>query len=109
MTPEIVDRIIYQLAKNNVETINLGGNEPIFTDGPDASKSLLPYIIERLDSYGLSAGITTGGSTEIPYISRVMQSYFPNAKLSSENKMASVGLGLAYDAMRRFCQNDKTR
>ena len=36
--------------------------------------------------------ILTGGSTEIPYISRVMQSYFPNAKLSSENKMASVGL-----------------
>ena len=53
--------------------------------------------------------ILTGGSTEIPYISRVMQSYFSNAKLSSENKMASVGLGLAYDAMRRFCQNDRTR
>ena len=26
----------------------------------------------------------------------------PNAELSSVNKMASVGLGLAYDAMRRF-------
>lgn len=53
--------------------------------------------------------ILTGGSTEVPYINRVMQSYFPNAKLSSENKMASVGLGLAYDAMRRFCQNNKIR
>lgn len=63
MTTEIVDRIIDQLAKNNVETINLGGNEPIFTNGPDISKSLLPYIIERLDSYGLSAGITTSGDT----------------------------------------------
>ncbi len=51
--------------------------------------------------------ILTGGSTEIPYISHVMQSYFPNAKLSSENKMASVGLGLAYDAMRRFCQKNR--
>lgn len=48
--------------------------------------------------------ILTGGSTEIPYVSRVMQSYFPNAELSSANKMASVGLGLAYDAMRRFAE-----
>nr|MBQ0091536.1 Hsp70 family protein [Candidatus Enterousia merdequi] len=46
--------------------------------------------------------ILTGGSTEIPYINNAMQSYFPKAKVSSENKMASVGLGLAYDAMRRF-------
>ena len=63
MTEEIVDRIIEQLVKNNVETINLGGNEPIFTNGPDISQSLLPYIIERLNSYGLSAGITTSGDT----------------------------------------------
>lgn len=48
--------------------------------------------------------ILTGGSTEIPCVSRVMQSYFPNAELSSANKMASVGLGLAYDAMRRFAE-----
>lgn len=46
--------------------------------------------------------ILTGGSTEIPYICRAMQSYFPNAELSSTNRMASVGLGLAYDAIRRF-------
>lgn len=63
MTPEIVDRIVEQLAKNNVETINLGGNEPIFTNGPNVKDSLLPYIIECLDSYGLSAGITTSGDT----------------------------------------------
>jgi hypothetical chaperone protein len=46
--------------------------------------------------------ILTGGSTEIPYICRAMRSYFPNAELSSANRMASVGLGLAYDAIRRF-------
>lgn len=63
MTPKIVDRIVEQLAKNDVETINLGGNEPIFTNGPNVKDSLLPYIIERLDSYGLSAGITTSGDT----------------------------------------------
>jgi len=63
LTLKIVDRIVEQLTKNNVETINLGGNEPIFTNGPDVKESLLPYIIERLDSYGLSAGITTSGDT----------------------------------------------
>ena len=63
--------------------------------------------IAKIKNTDIELVILTGGSTEIPYISRVMQSYFPNAKLSSENKMASVGLGLAYDAMRRFCK--KTR
>lgn len=53
--------------------------------------------------------ILTGGSTEIPYVSRVMQSYFPNAELSSANKMASVGLGLAYDAIRRFAETQHTK
>lgn len=46
--------------------------------------------------------ILTGGSTEIPHVQKVMKSYFPNAELSQENKMSSVGLGLAYDASRKF-------
>lgn len=50
--------------------------------------------------------ILTGGSTEIPYVSRVMQSSFPNAEISASNKMASVGLGLAYDSMRRYLQQN---
>ena len=50
--------------------------------------------------------ILTGGSTEIPYVSRVMQSSFPNAEISASNKMASVGLGLAYDSMRRYLQKN---
>ena len=50
--------------------------------------------------------ILTGGSTEIPYVSRVMQSSFPNAEISASNKMVSVGLGLAYDSMRRYLQKN---
>jgi len=54
--------------------------------------------------------ILTGGSTEIPYVSRVMRSNFPNAEISASNKMASVGLGLAYDSMRRYLhQNAKQK
>lgn len=63
--------------------------------------------IAKVRNADIELVILTGGSTEIPYINRIMQSYFPNAKLSSENKMASVGLGLAYDAMRRFCGKNR--
>jgi hypothetical chaperone protein len=48
--------------------------------------------------------ILTGGSTQIPYVSTIVRNTFPNAILSDSNKMASVGLGLAYDAMRRFAK-----
>ncbi len=46
--------------------------------------------------------ILTGGSTEIPYINSIVRTRFPHAELSASDKMASVGLGLAYDALRRF-------
>ncbi len=46
--------------------------------------------------------VLTGGSTQIPYVSGMVRDMFPNAIISDSNKMASVGLGLAYDAMRRF-------
>lgn len=49
--------------------------------------------------------ILTGGSTEIPRIISAMLQLFPNAAISSDNRMASVGLGLAYDAMRRYHTN----
>ena len=49
--------------------------------------------------------VLTGGSTEIPYIQEVICSRFPNAELSQNNKLSSVGLGLAYDSMRRFGGN----
>lgn len=46
--------------------------------------------------------ILTGGSTEIPYIQHLVSSYFPDAEISQENKLSSVGVGLAYDSYRRF-------
>ena len=56
----------------------------------------------KVDKNDIQLVILTGGSTEIPYINNIMKSFFPNARLSTENKLASVGLGLAYDAIRRF-------
>ena len=90
-------------------------NRSIFED---AIKSDMAKIEKSVQECIAQAGIKntdielvilTGGSTEIPYVSRVMQSYFPNAELSSANKMASVGLGLAYDAMRRFAEPQHTK
>ncbi|MCL1892306.1 MAG: Hsp70 family protein [Alphaproteobacteria bacterium] len=46
--------------------------------------------------------ILTGGSTEIPYISQAMRAHFPDAELSAADKFSSVGLGLSFDAARRF-------
>lgn len=46
--------------------------------------------------------VLTGGSTEIPYLQQVVHHHFPQAMFSSENKLSSVGLGLAYDSRRSF-------
>lgn len=46
--------------------------------------------------------VLTGGSTEIPALQQMTRQIFPQATLSQENKLASVGLGLAYDSRRRF-------
>ena len=46
--------------------------------------------------------ILTGGSTEIPFVQKTMYRHFPHAVFSTENKLASVGLGLAFDGRRKF-------
>ncbi len=46
--------------------------------------------------------ILTGGSTEIPYIRNTILKYFLNAKISEDNKLSSVALGLSHEAMRIY-------
>ncbi|NBB21857.1 Hsp70 family protein [Runella sp. CRIBMP] len=46
--------------------------------------------------------ILTGGSTEIPAVQLKFRELFPNATVSEENKLDSVGVGLAYDSKRKF-------
>jgi hypothetical chaperone protein len=46
--------------------------------------------------------ILTGGSTELPVIQDSFRKSFPLARIADENKLSSVGLGLAYDAQRKF-------
>jgi hypothetical chaperone protein len=46
--------------------------------------------------------ILTGGSTEIPLVQAAFKKLFPQADVADENKLSSVGLGLAYDSQRKF-------
>ena len=60
-----VDRILGELIRAGVKTVNLGGNEPLFTNGPEPEKSLLPYIVERSRAAGMTIGVTTNGTTAL--------------------------------------------
>ena len=46
--------------------------------------------------------ILTGGSTEVPLVQLTFKELFPNAEVADENKLSSVGLGLAYDSQKKF-------
>ena len=46
--------------------------------------------------------ILTGGSTEVHSIQTEFRRLFPNAAIADENKLSSVGLGLAYDSRNKF-------
>jgi radical SAM protein with 4Fe4S-binding SPASM domain len=62
---EMIDRIVDQLKSIGVETVNLGGNEPLFTNGPNPRDTLLPYIISELHKSGIEVGLTTSGISAI--------------------------------------------
>lgn len=57
----MIDRIVSQLVRLGVKTVNLGGNEPLFTNGANPRDTLLPYIIDRLVDQGIVVGLTTSG------------------------------------------------
>jgi hypothetical chaperone protein len=46
--------------------------------------------------------ILTGGSTEVPLVQSAFKKLFPEASFADENKLSSVGLGLAYDSRKKF-------
>ncbi len=63
LTTDDVDRVVAQLVRLGIKTVNLGGNEPIYTHGPDIRQTILPYIIRALHDAGLPVGLTTNGAT----------------------------------------------
>jgi radical SAM protein with 4Fe4S-binding SPASM domain len=61
MTRAMIERVVDQLQINGVETVNLGGNEPLFTNGLNPRDTMLPFIIEKLVKAGIPVGLTTSG------------------------------------------------
>jgi radical SAM protein with 4Fe4S-binding SPASM domain len=61
LTRSDVERVVGQLLRLGVKTVNLGGNEPVFTHGPSIRETILPYIIRTLHDAGLPVGLTTNG------------------------------------------------
>jgi len=69
LTKQDIDRIVGQLVSIDVKTVNLGGNEPIFTNGANPKDTLLPYIIRSLYDANIVVGLTTAGVT-LTYLER---------------------------------------
>jgi radical SAM protein with 4Fe4S-binding SPASM domain len=76
LSKEELDTISDKLVAAGVRTVNIGGNEPLFTHGPDHHVSLLPHLVERLAGDGVAVGITTNGTT-----AQLMESDFRDAFL----------------------------
>jgi hypothetical chaperone protein len=53
--------------------------------------------------------VMTGGSTELPVINEMVVRRFPQAVISQENKLDSVGLGLAWRARHVFLNGGRER
>jgi len=71
-----VDRIVQQLVSVGVRTVNLGGNEPLFTSGLDPRKTVLPHIIRSLHEAGIVVGLTTAGVT-LTYLEKMYSDDMP--------------------------------
>ncbi len=63
LTESDVDCVVDQLIRLGIKTVNLGGNEPIYTSGPDIRSTLLPYIIRTLTDAKVPVGMTTNGTS----------------------------------------------
>lgn len=46
--------------------------------------------------------VLTGGTSEVPVLNTALRRKFPGTRISEENRMASVGLGLGYNSVRKF-------
>jgi hypothetical chaperone protein len=64
-----------------------------------ASECLMKAGVSKDD---IDLVILTGGSTEVPAVQGAFRKLFPSAAIADENKLSSVGLGLAYDSRRKF-------
>ena len=60
-----IARVLDQLVRVGVQTLNLGGNEPFYTHGPNPKDSRLAEIVRAATDRGLTVGVTTNGTTAL--------------------------------------------
>ena len=127
LTKEIVDKVIEQIEKLNVETVNLGGNEPIFTNGLDVKKSMLPYILKAIiisdvidfskevKEYGLGIVVPSGEKAKrleidkSTYAEMSKRAYGYSARNSSENYLRIIQDSYWYEEKRNNIKRQKKR
>lgn len=63
LTKEDILTVLNKLTLLGVNSINLGGNEPIFTHSLNADDSVLPFLILEAKKRNIVLGITTNGTT----------------------------------------------
>ena len=63
LSKEDVLTVLDKLQALGVSTMNLGGNEPIFTHSLDPKDSILPFLIREVKKRNITLGITTNGTT----------------------------------------------
>lgn len=101
--PELEVTISYIAGNPTLKVTKKALEKSIKKDLEKISKSLLECLkIANVKADDIGLVILTGGSTEIPIVQDIMHIHFPQAQFSTENKMSSVGLGLAFDAKRIF-------
>ncbi|MBO0932909.1 Hsp70 family protein [Fibrella aquatilis] len=78
-------------------------DEAIATDVARISASAQQCIQEAgVRNDAIELVILTGGSTEVQAIQTEFRRLFPQAAIADDNKLSSVGLGLAYDSRNKF-------
>lgn len=89
--------------KPQITSTNKAFNEAIADNVAKTAAAVKNCLTEaQVKAEDVNLIVLTGGSTEIPYVQRQLCQIFPAAEISGENKLSSVGLGLAYDSLRRF-------
>jgi MoaA/NifB/PqqE/SkfB family radical SAM enzyme len=63
LTHSDIRRVVAQLKSLGIKTANLGGNEPVYTDGPDIRNTRFPFIIRTLNEANIPVGLTTNATS----------------------------------------------
>ena len=93
----------FLLDKPSVQITQEQFNKAILNDVEKIETVLSNCILQAgVKNEDIDLVILTGGSTEVPRVSKITTNFFPNAEVSAGDKLSSVGLGLAYDARRIF-------